>query len=111
MQLDSLGSLPFTVLALVSVLVLAWFVVRMLARLGVGKSADSTRMRIVQSLPTGARERIVLLEFDGKQYLLGVTTGGISVLESRAITTSDVAKSPVSEIQNIPSQHPPDKSA
>ncbi len=110
MPLDSVGSLPFTILALATVLVLAWFVVRILARLGVGKSAGNTRMRIIQSLPTGARERIVLLEFDGKQYLLGVTAGGISVLERRAGTASDDVIPPLSHIESIASQRPPDTS-
>ena len=110
MPLDSVGSLPFTILALVTVLVLAWFVVRVLARLGVGKSSGSSHMRIIQSLPAGARERIVLLEFDGKHYLLGVTAGGISVLERRAGTAPDDAVPPLSDIEHIASQRPPDSS-
>ena len=100
MASDSLGSLAFTVLALVFVLVLAWFAVRILARLGVAKSTGSSRMRIIQSLPTGARERIVLLEFDEKQYLLGVTAGGISVLERRTVPASEDAVPPLSNTEN-----------
>ncbi len=109
MSLDALGSLPFTLLALVSVLLLAWVVVHILARLGVGKSTGDSRMRIVQSLPTGARERVVLLEFDGKQYLLGVTAGGISVIERRSVP--DNGKPPLSNIENTASEHPADKSS
>jgi len=106
MPIDSVGSLPFTILALATVLVLAWFVVRILARLGVGKSAGGTRMRIIQSLPVGTRERIVLLEFDGKHYLLGVTTGGISVLERRVGSAPDDAVPALSDIESIASQNP-----
>jgi flagellar biosynthetic protein FliO len=81
-------NLPFTLLALVSVLVLAWFIIRLLARIGIGKTSSNSRLRIRQSVPIGARERLVLLEFDGNEYLLGVTAGSISVLERNIVAVS-----------------------
>ena len=72
-----------TVAALVAVLVLAWFAIRSLAQVA-GTRGGAGRMRLLQSTAVGSRERIVLLSFDGHEYLLGVTPGGINLLDKRS---------------------------
>lgn len=68
--------------ALVVVLLLAWLILRVIKRAQNGKSSDDT-LRFVRALPVGSRERVVLIEYHGKEYMLGVTPGGINILEKR----------------------------
>ncbi len=39
-------------------------------------------LKLVASLPLGAKERVVVVEVGGQQLLLGVTAGGINTLHS-----------------------------
>jgi len=41
-------------------------------------------LKLVASLPLGAKERVVVVEVAGQQLLLGVTAGGINALHSLA---------------------------
>jgi len=75
-------------LALLVVLVLAWLVLRVLKRTQFGKSTDDT-LRFLRALPVGTRERIVLIQYRGKEYMLGVTPGGINLLEKRAVALAE----------------------
>lgn len=89
---DDTASFPVTLLvtmvALALVLVIAWFAIRLLARGTTGGLARGGRVKVVQSVPVGARERVVLVEFDGRELLLGVTAGRVSVLESGKVRAS-----------------------
>ena len=42
----------------------------------------SAGLRVVASLPLGAKERVVVVEVNNEQLLLGVTAGGINVLHT-----------------------------
>lgn len=79
----------WTLLALAAVLVLAWGVLWLLrGRLGGGggrRQDDAEALRFVRALPLGPRERVVLVEHRGERWLLGVTAGGISVLDHRPV--------------------------
>jgi len=69
-------------LALVLVLGLAWVVLRVMrARLQPGaKGKGDDVLRFVRALPVGAKERVVIVEFRGARWMLGVTAGGISTI-------------------------------
>lgn len=69
-----------TFIALGVVLALAWFTLRALKRMQYGKTTDD-KLRFLRALPVGARERIVLVQYRNQEYLLGITPGGISLLE------------------------------
>lgn len=77
-------TLLFTLLALVFVLVLAWFAIRLLSKMGGGKLGNG-RIKLTHTLPLGAREKIVLVECDNKAYLLGVTANGISLIDQKPV--------------------------
>jgi flagellar protein FliO/FliZ len=71
-------------LALVVVIALAWFALRLLRdrmqpRVKDGSSTDDA-LRFVRALPVGAKERVVIVEHRGARWMLGVTAGGISTL-------------------------------
>ena len=74
-------TLLFTLIALILVLVLAWFAIRMLAQLSTGRSKGG-RIEVLQNVPVGTGERLVLLKFDNREILIGVTAGGITVLDT-----------------------------
>ena len=57
---------------------LAWFA----KRYGGLTSAGMHGMRIVAAMPVGARERIVLLDVKGQQFLLGITSHSINHLHT-----------------------------
>jgi len=90
------------ILALLAVLALivglGWVLKRMP---GSGfKPADGLRM--VASLNVGAKERIVVVEVNGQQLLLGVTAGGINTLHQLAepLPTPEPARLP--DLKNLP---------
>jgi len=69
--------------ALVLVLVLAWFAIKLLARLSHGNAANA-RMKITSTLALGSRERLMIVQHDDQEYVLGVTPTSISLINSRA---------------------------
>lgn len=90
------------VLALLAVLALivglGWVLKRMP---GSGfKPADG--LRVVASLNVGAKERVVVVEVNGEQLLLGVTAGGINTLHRlpEPLPTPEPARLP--DFKNLP---------
>ena len=55
-------------------------------RTGVAGLASGRRMAVRESLSLGAKERLVLVDYDGQRMMLGVSSGQINVLK-----TSDIA--------------------
>ncbi|MBX2836706.1 MAG: flagellar biosynthetic protein FliO [Gammaproteobacteria bacterium] len=89
-------TLLFTLLALVVVLIVAWFCIRLLAQLN-RRSMGKGKVQIVQTIPIGTRERLMLVHYQGQEYLLGSSTGGITVIERSAIPEiSDTDKRDIS---------------
>ena len=72
------------------ILALAWFV----KRFGGMSFSGNREMKVVTSIPLGARERIALIDIKGQQFLLGVTTQQISHLHTfnDAVIPLDVNK-------------------
>lgn len=50
---------------------------------------DGRKLRFERALPVGPRERLVLIEIDGEDMLLGVTAHSITTLKSWPNTTID----------------------
>jgi len=64
------------------------------------------RLRCVESMALSARERVLLLEADGKRLLLGVGAGGIRTLhvyegEARAVADAPVQPAPASPFAEL----------
>jgi flagellar protein FliO/FliZ len=68
------------VLALLMVLALIIGLGWLLKRLPGGGFRPAEGMKVVASLNVGAKERVVVVDINGQQLLLGVTAGGISTL-------------------------------
>lgn len=76
-----------TIIALALVLVLAWIILRALSSSGLTRSRTG-RLQIKETLALGARERIVLVQHDDHDYLIGVSSGSINLLEKKPTTTT-----------------------
>ncbi|KRG39448.1 flagellar protein [Stenotrophomonas pictorum JCM 9942] len=68
------------VLALLMVLALIVGLGWLLKRLPGGGFRPAEGLKVVASLNVGAKERVVVVDVNGQQLLLGVTAGGISTL-------------------------------
>ncbi|WP_181393995.1 flagellar biosynthetic protein FliO, partial [Stenotrophomonas sp. HMWF003] len=68
------------VLALLAVLALIVGLGWLLKRMPGSGFRPAEGMRVVASLNVGAKERVVVVEVNGEQLLLGVTAGGINTL-------------------------------
>ena len=83
------SSLASTALALCFVLALAWLVLRFIKKLQSGKAKGGGLSdeipRVLRSVPLGQRERLTLVRYRGCEYLLGVTTAAVNVIDTLAI--------------------------
>ncbi|QTD45494.1 flagellar biosynthetic protein FliO [Ottowia testudinis] len=78
------SSLLVTVLALAFVLALAWLFLRLLKRATTLRSADGRAPpQVVQAVPLGGRERLVVVRDGGHEYVLGVTAASVSLIDKR----------------------------
>ena len=78
-------TLLLTIIALVVVLVAAWLVLRGLASMGVAKNRQG-RLKVIENVPVGTREGIIVVQFDSKEYLIGVSAGGFVQLDPEKAT-------------------------
>ena len=72
---DILSMVLSLVMVLVLIIVLAFFVKKFNPNL-----ANSDEFKVVRSLPLGSRERLMVVEIDNAQHLLGVTPHSINYL-------------------------------
>ncbi len=81
-----LSSILAIILSLAFVIGLAWGALYLLRRFQdgsfgkLGSQQDGRELRFIRALPIGPRERLVLIEVDGEEMLLGVTAHTISQL-------------------------------
>ena len=78
------SSLLVTVLALAFVLALAWLFLRLLKRATTMRSIDGrVPPQVVQAVPLGGRERLVVVRDGATEYVLGVTANSVSLIDKR----------------------------
>lgn len=70
------------VLSLAGVVALALVMAWMLRRLQLGGGRGQRRLRVLESLTVGAKERVVLIAVGDRQLLLGVTAGSVRTLRA-----------------------------
>ena len=90
------GELTSTLFALAFVAALAWVSIALLKRLqqgraGGGPGRPQGELRFVRALPVGSKERVVVVQYRGEEWLLGVTAGGISLLARNPLDASAAA--------------------
>ena len=88
------SSLLVTALALAFVLALAWLFLRLLKRATKLRSVDGRAPpQVVQAVPLGGRERLVVVRDGGHEYVLGVTAASVSLIDKRPVAPSLPAES------------------
>jgi flagellar protein FliO/FliZ len=88
-------------LFLVALVLLAAWLVR---RMGGVQWPGARALKVVASLPVGARERVVLIEIAGEQMLLGVAPGSVNLLhrfEQPVITAASGGDDFASRIRQV----------
>lgn len=73
------------ILGLLFILALIFVLARFVSRFNLNQGAKDGALRIVAGLPTGARDRIVLLQVGEEQVLLGLTPGRIEKLHTLSV--------------------------
>ena len=73
-----------TALALVLVLALAWLALRTLKKFQnrSQRSSGGNPVQVLRSIGLGPRERLVTVRYRDREYLLGVATGGVNLIDS-----------------------------
>ncbi|HEX6017288.1 MAG TPA: flagellar biosynthetic protein FliO [Burkholderiaceae bacterium] len=85
-------------LALGVVIAIAWLALRLLRnrlqpRAKAGSPGTDETLRFVRALPVGAKERVVIVEYRGARWMLGVTAGGINTIAQWPADASSPADS------------------
>lgn len=73
------------ILGLAFIVVLIFVLARFASRFNFNRGVGNGALRIIAGLPTGARDRIVLLQVGEEQILLGLTPGRIEKLHALAV--------------------------
>ncbi|MCG7929008.1 MAG: flagellar biosynthetic protein FliO [Candidatus Thiodiazotropha weberae] len=76
--------LLFTLMALILVVALAWLFLKALKGFHV-KQSGSNRINLLLTLPVGSRERVVVVAYRQHEYLVGITAGGMTLLDKMLI--------------------------
>ncbi|MCG7899724.1 MAG: flagellar biosynthetic protein FliO [Candidatus Thiodiazotropha weberae] len=76
--------LLFTLMALILVIALAWLFLKALKGFHV-KQNGANRINLLLTLPVGSRERVGVVTYRQHEYLVGITAGGITVLDKLPI--------------------------
>lgn len=95
-------SLFGAVLALLAVLALVIGLGWLLKRMPGSGFRPAEGMKLVASLSVGAKERVVVVEVNGQQLLLGVTAGGINTLHALPEPLPPSAPVRVPDFKNLP---------
>jgi flagellar protein FliO/FliZ len=76
--------LLFMILALILVVAMAWFVLKGIKRFH-SAHGDGSKLKLSLSLPVGAREQIIVMTYRENEYLVGITPGGMRLLDKLPI--------------------------
>jgi len=83
--MDVAGDFPIrflvTLAALAVVLLLAWAVIRFVANL-TGQRATGRRLKVLETITLGSRERLVLVQFDSRELLVGVSSNHVNLIDA-----------------------------
>jgi flagellar protein FliO/FliZ len=80
-----LQELIFVILALIFVVAMAWLLLKGLKGFH-HQSGDGTRIKLLLTLPVGTRERLVVVNYRKHEYLLGITPGGVNLVDKLPAT-------------------------
>lgn len=100
----SLGGLVFSLLLIVGLILALGWLARRMPGFG-GGAATRNGLRVVASLPVGARERVVVVDVGGTQLLLGVGAAGVRTLHTLDAPLPETAAGAPSPFAQVLAQH------
>lgn len=100
----SLGGLVASLLLIVGLILALGWLARRMPGFG-GGAASKNGLRLVASLPVGARERVVVVEVGGTQLLLGVGNGAVRTLHTLDVPLPETATGTQSPFAQVLAQH------
>ncbi len=74
----------------------------LLKRLPGGAFRPAEGLKVVASINVGAKERVVVVDVNGQQLLLGVTAGGISTLHALPEPLPQTPPAPLPNLKQLP---------
>lgn len=93
-------TLLYTAVATAAVIGVAWLALKVLSRALGARPVREGRLSVVQTVPVGARERVVVLRDETSEYVVGVSAGGLSLLDKRARSAD---RAPPEGVERAPS--------
>ncbi|MFK8068226.1 MAG: flagellar biosynthetic protein FliO [Gammaproteobacteria bacterium] len=91
----SVGSMLQVLAGLTAVLILFYGLVFVIKRMGGFSAGQGGKMRVIDGVSVGTRDRVLLVQVGEKQVLIGVSTSGISpitVFDQEVITAEEIAE-------------------
>jgi flagellar protein FliO/FliZ len=99
-----LGDIIDLVFSLLIVIVAIVILSVVLKRYFLGRMMNNTNMQVISSLPLGSKERLLLVDVNGKVLLLGVTAQNISNLHEFENFTAKPRKASTHKFKSIMQQ-------
>lgn len=93
-----LGAVFALLLVLALIIGLAW----LLKRMPGSGFRPAQGLRVIASLTVGAKERVVVVEVNGEQLLLGVSPGGVRALHTLATPMPETPSARLPDLKQLP---------
>ncbi len=87
-----LTSIAAAALALVLVLCLAWFVLKAIS-VSYRGALKAKHIQVVETVPLGGKDRMVLVRYQGNEYLLGVGGTGVTLVDKKPEVGNELSSS------------------
>lgn len=79
--MEFINQLLRPLLAVAAILVLAYWFSRRLGRsFGVGRNREGRRLKMLEQMPCGQDQRLILVEWEENQFLIGAGPSGFALL-------------------------------
>lgn len=104
--MDGAASVVQMVLSLVAVVAIILGLAWMTRRMQFMRGASGNELRVRSTLAVGLKERVVIIEAAGRQYLIGVAPGQVSLIDSLGDVAREASVDAASP-EGAPSANPP----
>ena len=87
-------------MALVLVVAMAWLLIKALKGFQT-RQGQGNRIKLLLTLPVGSRERLVVVAYRECEYLVGITPGGISLLDKLPHIVRKESETDVNQVKEL----------
>lgn len=90
-MMQKILSIVGSLLMLVLVLALAWLFSRLIGR-GYGRAAHGKKLKLLEQVPVGREQKLLLVSVGKREFLLGASPSGIRLLSEVEPDTEDFSE-------------------